>query len=134
MRVDQEEMDMAAWVEQQATEASAQLEYVSLQESIVRKAWAGWEEGMRLTHRQQAIGEAAARMQTTSERGDATWGRWAMSRENAWMRESSGQMPEKEKCLYLAENKLETINAQERQNHIGKKTRRTPCEDHERNF
>ena len=52
MWVDQEETDTAAWVEQQATEASAQLEYVSLQESIVRKAWAGWEAGMRLTHRQ----------------------------------------------------------------------------------
>jgi len=43
------------------------LEYVSLKESIFRKSWAGWEEGMRLAHRQQEIGEAAARMQTTGE-------------------------------------------------------------------
>ena len=28
MRVNQEETDMAAWVEQQVTEASAQLEYI----------------------------------------------------------------------------------------------------------
>ena len=57
MQVNQEETDMAAWVERQATEASNWLEYVSLQELIIRKSWAGWEEGMRLAHRQQEIGE-----------------------------------------------------------------------------
>jgi len=40
MQVDQEETNMAAWVEQQATEASNQLEYVSLQELIV------WSPGL----------------------------------------------------------------------------------------
>jgi len=115
MRVDKEETDMAAWVEWQATEATNQLEYVSLQESIIRKSWAGWEEGMRLAHRQQEIGEAAVRMQTTGEQltlvlklgegkrssigcgGDTTWGRQVMSRENAWMKESLGRTPEREK-------------------------------------
>jgi len=67
MQVDQEETDTAAWVEQQATKATNWLENVSLQESIVRKSWAGWEEGMRLAHRQWEIGKAAAMMQTTSE-------------------------------------------------------------------
>jgi len=67
MWINQEETEMAAWVEWQATEASDQLKHISLQESIIQKAWAGWEEGMRLAHRQQEIGEAAVRMQTTSE-------------------------------------------------------------------
>ena len=67
MQVNQEETEMAAWVNWQVTEASGQLEYVPLQESIVRKAWTGWEEGMRLSHRQQEIGKAAMRMQTTRE-------------------------------------------------------------------
>ena len=67
MQANQEETETAAWVKRQVTEASDQLEYVPLQESIVWKAWAGWEEGMRLAHRQWEIGEAAARMQTTSE-------------------------------------------------------------------
>jgi len=48
MQVDQEETDTAAWVEWQANEAMNRLEYVSLQELIVRKSWAGWEEDMRL--------------------------------------------------------------------------------------
>ena len=43
MQVNQEETEMAAWVEWQVTEASGWLEYVPLQESIVWKAWAGWE-------------------------------------------------------------------------------------------
>src|SRR5882724_13469163 len=60
MQVDQEETDTAAWVERQATKARNRLEYVSLQESMIRKSWAGWEEGMRLAHRQWEIGEAAA--------------------------------------------------------------------------
>jgi len=33
------------------TKASDQLELVSLKESIIQKAWAGWEEGLRLGHR-----------------------------------------------------------------------------------
>jgi len=44
-----------------------QLELISLQESIVHKALARLEEGNRLAHRQQEIGEAAMRMQTTGE-------------------------------------------------------------------
>jgi len=67
MRVDQEETKTATRIDRQATEASNQLEYMPLQESIVWKAWAGWEEGMRLAHRQWEIGEAAVRMQTTGE-------------------------------------------------------------------
>ena len=98
MWVDQEETDTAAWVEWQATEASNRLEYVSLQESIIRKSWAGWEEGMRLAHRQQEIGEG--KMSGIGHGGDATWSRRVMSRENAWMKESSGWMPEREKnCI-----------------------------------
>jgi len=93
MWVDQEETETATWIKQQATEASNQLEYVPLQESIVWKAWAGWEEGMRLAHRQQEIGEAATRMQTTSEQltlvlklgeGGKEWYR-------AWRRRYMGQ-------------------------------------------
>jgi len=61
MRIDQEETEMAAWVKWQVTKAADQLEHVSLQEYIVWKAWAGWEEGMRLAHRQREIGEAAVR-------------------------------------------------------------------------
>jgi len=60
--IDQEETEMAAWVKWQVTKASDWLEHISLQESIIWKAWAGWEEGMRLAHRQQEIGEAAMRM------------------------------------------------------------------------
>jgi len=44
MQAIQEETDIAAWVVQQVTKASNQLEYISLQESIVQKSWAGWEE------------------------------------------------------------------------------------------
>ena len=40
---------------------------MSLQALVVQKAWAGWEEVLRLAHRQQEIGEAATRMQTISE-------------------------------------------------------------------
>ena len=54
--IDQEQTETAAWVEWQATEASNQLEHISLQESIVWKAWARWEEGMRLAHREWEIG------------------------------------------------------------------------------
>jgi len=48
------------------TEALDQLKVVSLKESIIRKAWARWEEGLRLAHRQWEIGEAAMRMETAS--------------------------------------------------------------------
>ena len=54
-------------INQEETKASDQVEHVSLQESIVWKVCSGWEEGMRLAHRQREIGEAAMRMQTTSE-------------------------------------------------------------------
>ena len=58
---------MAAWIEQQMTEASDWLELISLQESIIQKAWARWEEGMRLAHRQWETGEAGMRMKPTGE-------------------------------------------------------------------
>jgi len=102
MRVDQEEMDTAAWVKQQATKASDRLKYVSLQESIVRKAWAGWEEGMRLTHRQQAIGEAATKMQTTSEQLTLVLrlGEGEKEQYRAWRRRYMGQMGDVEgECM-----------------------------------
>ena len=67
MQVDQEETKTAAWIKRQVTKASDWLEYMSLKESIIWKAWAGWEEGMRLAHRQWEIGKEAARMQTTGE-------------------------------------------------------------------
>jgi len=40
-----------------------QLEIMSLKELIIWKAWAGWEEGLRLSHKQWEIWEAEARMQ-----------------------------------------------------------------------
>ena len=46
-------------------EASYWLEIISLNESIIWKAWVGWEEGLRLAHRQWEIGEATVRMETT---------------------------------------------------------------------
>ena len=63
--IDQEEDEAAAWIMHKTTEALDWLKYISLKESIIWKAWIGWEEGLRLAHRQQ-IGEAAARMETTS--------------------------------------------------------------------
>ena len=51
----------------QETEASEQLETISLKESIIWKAWVRWKEGLRLAHRQWGIGEAAARMETSSQ-------------------------------------------------------------------
>ena len=93
---------MAAWIERQATEASDWLEYVPLQECIVRKAWAVWEEGMRLAHRQWEIGKAAVRMQTTGEqltlvlklgKGEKEWYR-------AWRRRYMGQLGDVEgECM-----------------------------------
>jgi len=44
------------------TKATHWFKNISLKESIVWKAWPGWEEGLRLAHRQQEIGEAATRM------------------------------------------------------------------------
>ena len=84
---------MAAWVEWQVTEASNQLEYISLQESIIQKSWAGWEEGMRLAHRQWEIGEAAARMETTSEQLTLVLklGKGEEERYRAWRRHYMGQ-------------------------------------------
>ena len=102
MWVDQEETDTAAWVKQQVTEASAQLKYISLQESIVRKAWAGWEEGMRLAHRQQAIGKVAAKMQTTGEQLTLVLrlGKGEKERYRAWRRRYMGQMGDVEgECM-----------------------------------
>jgi len=60
----QKEAEMMAWMEQKMTKASDELKIVSLKESIIWKAWVRWEEGLRLAHRQQEIGEAAARMET----------------------------------------------------------------------
>jgi len=62
----QEETELGAWMENKRTETSDPLELVSLKESIIRKAWVGWEEGLKLSHRQQEIGEVAARMETAS--------------------------------------------------------------------
>jgi len=63
----QEEAETRAWMEHKMTEALDQLEIMSLKELIIWKAWAGWEEGLRLSHKQWEIGEAAAKMQTTSD-------------------------------------------------------------------
>ena len=49
------------------TKASDQLELVSLKESIIQKAWAGWEEGLRLGHRKWEIGEATVMMESTND-------------------------------------------------------------------
>jgi len=48
------------------TKALDWLEVNSLKESIIWKAWARWEEGVRLAHRKREIGEAAMRMETLS--------------------------------------------------------------------
>ena len=48
------------------TEASDWFEVFSLKESMIKKAWAEWEEGLMLAHKQWEIGEAAVRMETTS--------------------------------------------------------------------
>ena len=50
-----EEDETGAWMEFKMTKASGQLEVISLKELIIWKAWAGWEEGLRLA--QQAVGE-----------------------------------------------------------------------------
>ena len=60
----QKEAKMGAWMERKMTKASDQLEIITLKGSVIQKAWARWEEGLRLAHRQQEIGEAAARMET----------------------------------------------------------------------
>jgi|SRR5882724_7024193 len=62
-----EEEKTVAWMEHKTTEASSWLEVISLKESILWKAWAGWEEGLRLARRQQKIGEATTRMETMSD-------------------------------------------------------------------
>ena len=59
-QIDQEEGKVAAWIACKMTKASDQLDYISLKESVIWKAWIG------LAHRQWEIGEAAARMETTS--------------------------------------------------------------------
>ena len=63
----QEEAEMGAWMEHKTTEASDQFKIISLKESILWKAWSRWEEGLRFAHKQQDIGEAAVRMETTSD-------------------------------------------------------------------
>ena len=65
--IEQEEAETVAWIKHKMTKALDQLELISLQESIIQKAWARWEEGLRIAHRQWEIGEAAMRMKTTSE-------------------------------------------------------------------
>jgi len=45
---------VGTWMECKMTEASGQLEVMPL---IIWKAWARWEEGLRLAHRQWEIGE-----------------------------------------------------------------------------
>jgi len=62
-----EEDEMGMWMECKMTEALDQLEFISLKESIIRKAWDGWEEGLRLAHRQWEIGEATMRVETVSD-------------------------------------------------------------------
>ena len=61
------EDEMGTWMECKMTEALGQLEVMSLKESIIGKAWARWEEGLRLAHRQWEIGEAATRMETMGD-------------------------------------------------------------------
>ena len=58
--------EMGAWMECKVSETLDQLIVISLKELIIWKAWTGWEEGLRLAHRQQEIREAAARMETVS--------------------------------------------------------------------
>jgi len=62
-----EEDKTGEWTECKMTEASGQLEVVSLKKLLIQKAWAGWEEGLRLAHRQWGIGEATTRMETMSD-------------------------------------------------------------------
>jgi len=65
--IDQEETKAAAWIKHKMTEALDRLKTISLKDSIIWKAWVGWEEGLRLAHRQQEIGEASTRLETTSD-------------------------------------------------------------------
>ena len=63
----QEEAETEAWMEHKMTKASDWLQVVALKESIIKKAWGRWEDGLRLAHKQRKIGEATVRMKTTSE-------------------------------------------------------------------
>ena len=58
---------MGTWMEHKMTKASGRLVVMSLKELIIWKAWTGWEEGLRLAHRQREIGEAATRMETMGD-------------------------------------------------------------------
>ena len=58
---------MGAWMEHKTTEASDQLKLMSLQESVIHKAWDGWEDGLRLAHKQWQIEEADVRIKTMTE-------------------------------------------------------------------
>jgi len=62
----QEETEMGS-LEVRQPKPSDQLELVSLKESIIQKAWAGWEEGLRLGHRKWEIGEATVMMESTND-------------------------------------------------------------------
>jgi len=56
IQIDQEETEVVAWIEHKKSEALDQLKTISLKESIIWKALIGWEEDLRLAHRQQEIG------------------------------------------------------------------------------
>ena len=111
-QIDQEEDKAAAWITCKMTEALEWLEYISLKESVIWKAWIGWEEGLRLAHRQQEIGEAAARMETTSSQpiltlrlteGEHGW-------FEAWKRHYFGSHDEIKREGWMGEWKIPTPN------------------------
>jgi len=61
-----EEDEMGVWMDCKTTEVSDWFKVISLKESIIWKAWARWEEGLRLAHRQWEIGGATTGMETMS--------------------------------------------------------------------
>jgi len=90
---------------------------MSLKESTIWKAWVGWEEGLRLAHRQQEIGEATTRMETKGDqlilmlrlskgehewletwRGDI-WNYLMGLKKTRWTGESLDRMPEDAICM-----------------------------------
>ena len=99
------------------TEASGQLEVMPLKESIIWKAWARWEEGLRLAHRQWEIGEPpqgwkpwvtsqyscsdCLRVNMSGLRpGQGNiWDDLMVSKKTGWTGESLYQMPEEEICM-----------------------------------
>src|SRR5882724_4299728 len=52
---------------QMPAEVTEETELISMQESVVREAWHGWEEGLRMANRMQRVGEVALQDESTWE-------------------------------------------------------------------